>query len=72
MAKFKVLFNEDFCKACELCVAACPKHLIALRTDAPNKSGYNPAAITDMEACVGCQSCAKMCPDCIITILKND
>lgn len=72
MAKFHVAFNENRCKACGLCVMACPKHLIVIRTDAPNESGYNPAAITDEEACVGCLSCARMCPDCIITITRND
>ncbi|MEA5084222.1 MAG: 4Fe-4S binding protein [Lachnospiraceae bacterium] len=72
MAKFTVTFNETECKGCELCVAACPKNIIALNPEITNDAGYNPASIADMENCIGCQSCARMCPDCIITIVKND
>lgn len=72
MAKFNVKFDEALCKACGLCIMACPKGLIALNTDATNDSGYSPAHIKDMESCVGCCSCARMCPDCVITIEKND
>lgn len=32
---------------------------------------YHPAACTDESQCVGCASCAKICPDSIITIKKD-
>ena len=66
----RVTFNTDNCKGCGLCVDACPKHLLQLSRDRINKKGHHPAEITDQEACVGCTSCAIMCPDCIITIEK--
>ena len=33
MAKrYRVLFNKDKCKGCELCVSFCPMHILALDT----------------------------------------
>ncbi|MCJ7856915.1 4Fe-4S binding protein [Lachnospiraceae bacterium NSJ-143] len=72
MAKFNVKFDEALCKACCLCMTACPKDLIVLNTEITNDSGYTPAMMSDMESCIGCCSCARMCPDCVITIEKND
>ena len=35
-----------------------------------NRKGYHPATVTDMDQCIGCASCAKICPDSIITVEK--
>ena len=67
--RFKLVFNRDKCKGCELCVSFCPKHLLALDA-AVNAKGYHPAGITDQDACIGCSSCALMCPDCCISIYE--
>ena len=67
--RFKVEFNRDKCKGCELCVNACPKKILALDSNV-NTKGYHPAGITDQESCIGCTSCALMCPDCCITIYE--
>ncbi len=64
----KLTFRTDRCKGCGLCVAACPKGLIAIAKDKINQKGHHPAELTDPEACVGCASCAMMCPDCIIEV----
>ena len=64
----KLTFKTDLCKGCGLCVAACPKGLIALSKDTINKKGHHPAELTDAEKCVGCASCAIMCSDCIIEV----
>ena len=70
MAKrYRVLFNKDKCKGCELCVSFCPKKILAMDEGVNNK-GYHPAGITDESACVGCRSCATMCPDCCISIYE--
>ena len=67
--RFKVLFNRDKCKGCELCVSFCPKKILALDS-AVNAKGYHPACITDQSECIGCTSCALMCPDCCISIYE--
>ncbi len=64
----KLTFRSDLCKGCGLCIAACPKGLLALAKDKINAKGHHPAQITEPEKCIGCASCALMCPDCIITV----
>lgn len=71
MAKGKVTFNEDICKGCELCVAACPVKIITLDKAKMNKKGYNPATVKEMDKCIGCASCALMCPDSVITVERD-
>lgn len=68
----KVIFKEDNCKGCGLCITACPKQILELRQDRINARGFHPAGITDMEACIGCAFCATMCPDVVITVEKED
>lgn len=66
----KVTFDENRCKGCGLCVAACPKKILALSRDKLNARGYHPATCIDREACIGCAFCATMCPDVVITVEK--
>ena len=65
--RFKVLFNKEECKGCELCISFCPKKILGLDPEV-NSKGYHPAGIINEEECIGCRSCATMCPDCCITI----
>lgn len=69
MAKGKVTIHEVICKGCGLCVSVCPKDALALSTEKINSAGYNPAEMIS-EDCIACTSCAKMCPDCAITVEK--
>ncbi|MGA1843825.1 MAG: ferredoxin family protein [bacterium] len=59
--------EKDWCKGCELCIEACPHHLLSLSEDL-NASGFHYAVLTDPEECTGCASCALMCPDLAIQI----
>lgn len=72
MAKGKVTINEDVCKGCGLCVAACPKKILMLDPEKLNASGYSPSVVTNMDECIACVSCARMCPEIAITIEKID
>ena len=68
---YRVIFNRDKCKGCELCSAFCPKKIIVMDTQV-NAKGYCPAKITRQEECIGCQSCATVCPDCAIEIYLEE
>jgi 2-oxoglutarate ferredoxin oxidoreductase subunit delta len=65
----KVIFNEDRCKGCELCVNVCPKNLIRM-AERFNANGYRPAEVVEQEKCIGCAFCARMCPDVVIEVYK--
>lgn len=69
--KSRVIFNEDRCKGCELCVVACPVFIVKMATDRINKKGYIPATVYEMEKCIGCAQCARMCPDSVIVVEKE-
>lgn len=64
----KIIVKEDTCKGCELCVNACPRHIIALAKDKINGKGYHPAQLLDESKCTGCAACAMMCPDVAIIV----
>ncbi len=66
----KVIFREERCKGCGLCVTACPKKIVELAKDKINPKGYHPAQITNQEACIACAFCATICPDLVITVEK--
>ncbi len=64
----KVTVYENICKGCGLCVYACPKKIMALSKDKINIKGYHPATLIDEDKCIGCKSCALMCPDVAIVV----
>lgn len=67
----KVVFHEDFCKSCQLCVNVCPKKIIRIK-DTLNKQGYHPAFVRDEDQslCISCALCARMCPDAVIEVFR--
>jgi len=66
----RVIFDEERCKGCKLCVSVCSKGIVVVREDKLNAKGYHPAGVNDMEKCIGCAFCAIMCPDCAIEVEK--
>lgn len=64
----RITVNEELCKGCGMCVNACPKKILELSRDRINAKGYHPASMTDESKCIGCTSCAIMCPDVAITV----
>ncbi|MDD2763445.1 MAG: 4Fe-4S dicluster domain-containing protein [Opitutaceae bacterium] len=69
-ARPEVIFAEDLCKGCELCVTVCPTKILKLDTTRVNIRGYHPAIVYNLAECSGCGSCAKMCPDSVITVRR--
>ena len=58
-----ITVDDGFCKGCGLCVDACPAHIITAK-------GYHPARLIDASKCTGCCSCALMCPDVAIEVMR--
>ena len=67
----KLIIHAEKCKACGLCIRACPKGVLALG-DHMNAGGYKYAVVVNQEACIACGFCAMNCPDMIISIYKED
>ena len=67
----RVTVDENVCKGCELCVAACPKKIMEIDRHWLNKKGYNPSRCIDTEKCIACGMCAIMCPDSAIKVEKE-
>lgn len=67
----RVIFRQDNCKSCELCLEVCPKKIIKLK-DELNRLGYRPAWVedSDQELCISCALCARMCPDAVIEVFR--
>ncbi|HWT26819.1 MAG TPA: 4Fe-4S binding protein [Mobilitalea sp.] len=66
-----ILFYEDKCQGCGLCVAVCPKKILTIDRSRINKRGHAPVVITDEGSCISCALCAMMCPDCVIEVSKE-
>lgn len=66
----KLVFEENLCKGCGLCVSACPKKVLAMDASRVNTKGYNPVVCTDEGSCISCAFCATICPDVVISVNK--
>ncbi len=59
----------DYCKGCSLCIGVCESRAIALDMERVNALGYHPVRLVDAAACTSCALCARVCPDCVLTIV---
>ena len=68
-----IVFDEEKCKSCELCIPVCPKKIISIDTGRINKKGYHPAGVKekDKTSCTSCAMCAIICPHVVIKV-END
>lgn len=69
--EMKVIFNEETCKSCGLCLHTCPTNIIFL-ADHLNSKGYRPATVVNQELCISCAKCAQICPDSGITVFRPE
>ncbi len=58
---FDVAFYHDWCKACGICMAFCPKKIIHA------DRGGKPM-VEEPDKCIGCRFCEMHCPDFAITV----
>jgi 2-oxoglutarate ferredoxin oxidoreductase subunit delta len=68
--KGRIVVSEVYCKGCELCVAECPQHVMALDQERITPKGYHPAELI-AEGCTGCGICAIVCPEAAITVYRE-
>lgn len=62
--------ESDRCKACRLCIDACPQHVLDLSPEY-NRRGYHPVILCETEThCTGCAICALVCPDNVFTVYR--
>jgi 2-oxoglutarate ferredoxin oxidoreductase subunit delta len=68
--KVLVILQEQ-CKECGLCVEFCPKKVLCF-TDVYNRKGYHPVTACDIDACVNCEFCERICPDMAIFLANRE
>ena len=68
-ARGRIEIDFERCKACELCVVACPKNCIEMGTRI-NGQGYAAAVFARPGDCTGCAICAEGCPDACIAVWR--
>ncbi|MHA1245720.1 MAG: 4Fe-4S dicluster domain-containing protein [Candidatus Thorarchaeota archaeon] len=69
--KVLVILQEQ-CKQCGLCVEFCPKNVLCLDMSKYNRKGYHPVDACDIDACVNCEFCERICPDMAIFLADRE
>ena len=60
---YEHVIRERWCKGCNICVAFCPKQVLALRN--------GKVFVEKAEQCIGCKLCELRCPDFAIEIREK-
>ena len=63
-----ILIDEQYCKGCFLCIAVCPKKVLA-RGDKRSRAGYSMPRVENLEECISCALCEMTCPDMALTVV---
>lgn len=62
--KCELEIKKQWCKGCNLCVAACPRSVLALDL-------LGKIKVVEAEKCIACGLCESTCPDFAIRVIKN-
>ncbi len=67
MIDTEIVINPDYCKGCSICIAICPKKVLAPSNNINSKGYILPEAV-NLEACSQCKLCEIVCPDMAIAV----
>jgi 2-oxoglutarate ferredoxin oxidoreductase subunit delta len=62
-----VWVNTARCKACDICVDACPAGVLSMKAEPKSTLGAM-ISIVAPESCIGCNECELSCPDFAIYV----
>ena len=62
-----VVMATDRCKGCDLCLPACPPHVLSMSSET-NHLGFHFPLLAD--GCTGCGACAEVCPDFVFEVWR--
>ena len=65
-----VWVDTQRCKACDICVDACPAGVLSMQQEPTSTLGAMISVITP-EACIGCNECELSCPDFAIFVANK-
>lgn len=63
--KSNLQIKKEWCKGCNICVAFCPKQVLALDHN-------DKIEIVNPDACIACGQCELRCPDYAIFLGGNE
>jgi 2-oxoglutarate ferredoxin oxidoreductase subunit delta len=64
-----VVIDVELCKGCELCIDACPPHVLSM-SDTVNERGYRFPLLTP--GCIACKACSAICPDFVFSVYRYE
>jgi len=65
----RVTINSERCKACGLCIRACPVQVLGYSSEM-NSAGVHPSCAVNPDRCIACGSCYVVCPDVCIEVIE--
>ena len=69
LSRGTVTIDRERCKGCELCIPACPPHVLTMSAEV-NTTGYRFPVLAP--GCTGCRACHAVCPDFVFEVFKYD
>jgi 2-oxoglutarate ferredoxin oxidoreductase subunit delta len=63
-----LVIDTEACKGCELCIDACPPHVLVMTETISNTRGYRYPEL--LPGCIACQACTAICPDFVFQVYR--